>query len=85
MEQCWNPCHFRRLITMDIIIAIPDELAPGVIASSYAENKAPQQLVQEYAIAAATKACQDFKVGPYYQGPTLPRFNADGTPYEAQS
>jgi hypothetical protein len=39
--------------------------------------------VNEAAAAAATKACQDFKVGPYYTGPTPPQFNADGTPYVA--
>jgi hypothetical protein len=37
--------------------------------------------VNEAAAAAATKACQDLKVGPYYQGPVAPQFNADGTLY----
>jgi len=34
-------------------------------------------------VAAATKACQDLKVGPFYVGPIPPEFNADGTPYVA--
>ena len=39
--------------------------------------------MNEAAAAAATKACQDLKVGPYYVGSIPPQFNADGTPYEA--
>jgi hypothetical protein len=68
---------------MDYTITIPDELAPGIVASAYTEGKQPEQLVQEYAVAVATKACQDLKVGPFYVGPIAPQFNADGTPYEA--
>lgn len=68
---------------MDYLITIPDELNPGIIAIGYAEGKEPQEVVQEYALAAATKACQDTATGPYYKGPIPPRFNADGTPYEA--
>jgi len=64
-------------------ITIDDLLAPGIIAIAYAEGKQPEDVVQEYAAAAATKACQDLKVGPYYTGPIPPQFNADGTPYEA--
>lgn len=66
-------------------IDIPDELVPGIIAAAYAENKEPEEVVQEYATAVATKAAQDFKVGPYYTGPIAPQFNADGTPYVAQA
>lgn len=64
-------------------INIPDELAPGIIAAAYAEGKQPEEIVQEYALAVATKTCQDLKVGPFYQGPILPLFNADGTPFVA--
>jgi hypothetical protein len=64
-------------------ITIDDTLAPGIIAIAYAEGRLPEDVVQEYATAAATKACQDLKVGPYYTGPIPPQFNADGTPYEA--
>jgi hypothetical protein len=70
---------------MDYSITIPDELAPGIVASAYTEGKPPEQLVQEYAVAVATKACQDLKVGPFYVGPIPPQFNADGTPYVAPS
>jgi hypothetical protein len=65
-------------------ITIDDSLAPGIIATASLEGKTPEEVVNEAAEAAATKACQDFKVGPYYTGPTPPQFNADGTPYVAQ-
>jgi hypothetical protein len=67
----------------DFTISIPDELTPGIVATAYAEEKTPEEVVAEYALAVATKACSDFFVGPYYRGPIPPRFNADGTPYEA--
>lgn len=69
-------------------ITIPDELIPGIVATAYAESTpeatvSPEDVVQRYAEAVATKACQDLKVGPFYQGPITPQFNADGTPYVA--
>jgi hypothetical protein len=64
-------------------IDVPDELAPGVIATAALQGKDPEEVVQEYAIALATQTCQDLKVGPYYTGPIPPQFNADGTPYVA--
>jgi hypothetical protein len=64
-------------------ITIDDSLAPGIIATASLEGKTPEEVVNEAAAAAATKACQDFKVGPFYTGPTPPQFNADGTPYVA--
>lgn len=71
-------------------ISIPDELTPGIIAIAYAEGAAgvassPEEVVRRYAIAAATKACQDMKVGPYYEGLIRPQFNADGTPYTEET
>jgi len=65
------------------LIDVPDELAPGVIATAALQGKEPEEVVQEYAIALATQTCQDLKVGPYYTGPIPPQFNADGTPYVA--
>lgn len=62
-------------------IEIPDEYIPGVVATAYAEGKTTEEIVQEYALMVATKACQDLKVGPYYSGPVIPQFNQDGTPY----
>jgi hypothetical protein len=62
-------------------ITIDDTLAPGIIATANLEGKQPEDVVNEAAEAAATKACQDLKVGPYYVGPIPPQFNADGTPY----
>jgi hypothetical protein len=64
-------------------ITIDDTLAPGIIATASLEGKTPEDVVNEAAEAAATKACQDLKVGPYYAGPIPPQFNADGTPYVA--
>lgn len=55
---------------------------PGIIASAYATGKTQEQTVQEYATTAARKICQDLKVGPFFEGPILPQFNADGTPYQ---
>ena len=68
---------------MDYTITIDDTLIPGIVATAYAEGKQPEDVVQEYATAVATKACQDLKVGPYYTGPTAPQFNQDGSPYVA--
>lgn len=68
---------------MDFTISIDDTLVPGIVAIAYAEGGEPEDVVQAYAAAAATKACQDMKVGPYYTGPTPPAFNQDGTPYVA--
>jgi hypothetical protein len=67
----------------EFIISIDDSLAPGIIATASLEGKTPEDVVNEAAEAAATKACQDLKVGPYYTGPIPPQFNADGTPYVA--
>lgn len=62
-------------------IDIPDDLTPGIVATAALENKQPEQVVLEYALALATKTCQDLKVGPFFVGPVLPQFNVDGTPY----
>ena len=62
-------------------ITIDDSLAPGIIATAALEGKTPEDVVNEYATALANKTCQDLKVGPYYQGPIPPQFNADGTLY----
>jgi hypothetical protein len=67
----------------EFTITIADELAPGIVATAALEGKTPEEVVNEAAAAAATKACQDLKVGPFYIGPIPPQFNADGTPYVA--
>lgn len=64
-------------------ITIDDTLAPGIVATAALEGKTPKEVVNEAAAAAATKACQDLKVGPFYVGPIPPQFNADGTPFVA--
>jgi hypothetical protein len=68
----------------EFTITIADELAPGIVATAALEGKTPEEVVNEYAAALATKTCQDLKVGPYYTGPIPPQFNADGTPYIAE-
>ena len=68
---------------MDYTISIPDELIPGIVAISYAEGSQPEDVVQAYATAAATKACADMFVGPFFRGPIPPQWNQDGTPYVA--
>jgi hypothetical protein len=67
----------------EFTITIADELAPGIVATAALEGKTPEEVVNEYAAALATKTCQDLKVGPYYLGPIPPQFNADGTVYVA--
>ena len=67
-------------------ITIPDDLNAGIIAIGYAESTlevpvTPEDVVQRYAMAAAVKACQDMKVGPYYVGPINPAFGPDGLPF----
>lgn len=71
---------------MQLTITIPDELLPGLVALAYAESTSeapitPEDVAQNYAIAAATKACQDMKVGPFYAGPINPQFGPDGLPF----
>jgi hypothetical protein len=73
----------ETIMSIEFTISIPEELVPGIIATAALEEKSPEEVVQEYAIAVATKAAQDFKVGPFYIGPIPPQFNADGTPYVA--
>jgi hypothetical protein len=67
----------------EFTITIADELAPGIVATAALEGKTPEEVVNEYAAALATKTCQDLKVGPFYTGPIPPQFNADGTVYVA--
>ena len=70
---------------MNFTITIDDSLAPGIIATAALEGKTPEDVVNEYATALANKTCQDLKVGPYYQGPIPPQFNADGTLYTEEA
>ena len=63
---------------MNYTITIPDNLVPGIVATASVEGKTAEQVIGEYAVAVANKACQDLKVGPYYVGPSVPRLIADG-------
>ena len=62
-------------------ITIDDSLTPGLTATASLEGKTLEEVVNEAATVAATKACQDLRVGPFYVGPVAPQFNADGTLY----
>lgn len=63
---------------MNYTITIPDNLVPGIVATASVEGKTAEQVIGEYAVAVANKACQDLKVGPYYVGPSIPRLISDG-------
>jgi hypothetical protein len=65
-------------MTMNYTITIPDNLVPGIVATASVEGKTAEQVIGEYAVAVANKACQDLKVGPYYVGPSVPRLIEDG-------
>ena len=75
---------------MNFTITIPENLVPGITATSIAESArlsttvTAQMVVQQAAIEAATRVCQDLMVGPYFVGPILPQFNQDGTPYSPE-
>jgi hypothetical protein len=75
---------------MDYSITIPESLVPGIIATATLESErlgeavTPQMVVQDAAIKQAEKVCQDLRVGPFFRGPQLPQFNADGTYYEPE-
>lgn len=73
---------------MDLNITIPEHLMPGVVASMYEANSNaeypvsdPTAFVQSWAITHVDGLCRQFKVGPYFEGPTPPTWNEDGTPY----
>lgn len=77
---------------MQITINVPDEYIPGVVATMYASNRTRnvpyssiEEFLTEYAISICSSACMTYKVGPYWEGPVMPDFNPDGTPFEKKS
>ena len=68
------------LFTVDI----PDELLPGLVAelSTIPDAPSPEVYFQASAVELLRQRCETYKVGPYFTGPTPPRFNQDGTPYQ---
>jgi hypothetical protein len=56
----------ETIMSIEFTISIPEELVPGIIATAALEEKSPEEVVGEYAIALATKTCQDLKVGPFF-------------------
>ena len=70
---------------MKFAVDIPEELLPGLIAelSTLPAGTSPEQYFAASAVELLRQRCEAYKVGPYYQGPVPPKFNADGTLYSA--
>lgn len=71
---------------MIIEVDIPDELLPAVAAEfSIVQGSTTATTPEEYFIKSIIETLRQraeiYKVGPYYEGPVNPQFNADGTPY----
>lgn len=66
-------------------VDIPEELLPGLIAELHTlpAGTSPEQYFAASAVELLRQRCEVYKVGPYYQGPLMPQFNADGTLYSA--
>jgi hypothetical protein len=70
------------------VVDIPDELLPALVVEfSLVQGSIAATTLEEYFSASIVETVRQraeiYKVGPYYVGPTLPQFNADGTPYVA--
>lgn len=73
-------------------LEIPDELLPGLQAEfNWLQSQGnclyatPEAYLQASAVEILRQRCEAYRVGPYYQGPIPPAFNADGTPYAADT
>lgn len=66
-------------------VDIPEELLPGLIAELHTlpAGTSPEQYFAASAVELLRQRCEVYKVGPYYVGPVLPKFCADGTLYSA--
>ena len=67
-------------------IDIPDELLPALVVEfNLVQSSVTATTPDEYFAASVVETVRQraelYKVGPYYTGPILPQFNADGTPY----
>jgi len=67
-------------------IDIPDNLLPAIIAEytlvqDSVATTTPEEYFQESVVETVRQRAEIYKVGPYYEGPTPPQFNADGTLY----
>jgi len=70
------------------IINIPDELLPALLVEfGLVQGSVSATTPEEYFAASIVETVRQraeiYKVGPYYVGPIAPKYNADGTPYEA--
>ena len=73
----------------DLTITVTDEFVPGMVAKMHDMNKTREtpyadldEFLTDYATSLASGACVDYKVGPNYEGPVTPSYNADGTPFQ---
>lgn len=68
-------------------LIVPDEYLPGLVAEfaslGSSEFTTPEEYLQASAVELMRQRCAQHKVGPYWEGPIPPQFNADGTPYTA--
>ena len=67
-------------------IDIPDELLPALAAEfalvqGNTEATSPEEYFAASVVETVRQRAEIYKVGPYYEGPIMPKFNADGTPY----
>lgn len=70
------------------IVEIPDELLPALVAefsivsaAGATEATTPEEYFKDSVVETVRQRAEIYRVGPYYTGFILPRFNADGTPY----
>lgn len=75
---------------LSVVIEIPPELLPalrvelGIMQAAGASIASVEEYMQIAANELLRQRCEIYKVGPYYSGPSMPQYNADGTPYTRQ-
>lgn len=70
-------------------VEIPNELLPALAAEFHVVSSGggttaatPEEYFQASVVEIVRQRAEAYRVGPYYAGPVLPEFNADGSPYE---
>ena len=73
-------------------VEVPDELLPALVAEFHVVSSAngtqaatPEEYFSASVIEIIRQRAEVYKVGPYYEGPVAPQFNADGTPYGTET
>lgn len=71
------------------IVEIPDELLPAIqaeylilSAANSTQASSPEEYFAASVVEIVRQRAETYKVGPYYDGPVNPQFNADGTFYD---